>query len=226
MATRNSFKQITDALLDAIAADMKTVHRELLLADNTLSNGYRLDALDFDSGRPHAFEEAPAFGGLVVKHGETRRPVLLEPQRPYLPREDQTGLGRKLTMIPTGVRAERLHQVTNDDAIAEGVGIFLARAKVRPNNEADLLEAWPIAFRTLAEELPTRSRNHWHLTELGEGRGANAPREIFALSWVLRHGVKSWAENPWVWRWEFAVAPIETREIRKNAEAEQRAEAV
>lgn len=78
------------------------------------------------------------------------------------------------------VRAERLHEITDEDVGREGV-VWAADAGLFDGCE------------------PIGSGGGWSL----RGRGITTlPRELFAWGWDGIYGAGSWASNPWVWRVE------------------------
>lgn len=104
----------------------------------------------------------------------------------------------RITLEVTGVRIERLRDISEEDAKAEGMfftdyGRFCFHEN-KPLKETDcpapddthpLLEGWSWG--------PTKS----HKECLGTARGA------FANLWSQVYGSASWYENPWVWVVEF-----------------------
>ena len=84
----------------------------------------------------------------------------------------------RITLEVVSVRAERLHDIAEEDARAEGVRPF---------------------FETLG---PTISREQTITT--GERAADAEHRAGFALLWdELNEGRATWKSNPWVWRVEF-----------------------
>lgn len=83
----------------------------------------------------------------------------------------------RITLEVTGVRVERLHDIRDDDAKAEGV----AREQGRDG---------PPAMGGGVET--------WHDYEHPEG-WVTSPRASFVSLWRSVYGAESWAANPWVW---------------------------
>jgi len=75
----------------------------------------------------------------------------------------------------TAVRVERLHDISEDQAVAEGVE--------RPENIRDV-DVWDGAERELFNAM-------------------NQPRDRFKRLWADINGAESWDANPWVWVVEF-----------------------
>lgn len=87
----------------------------------------------------------------------------------------------RLTLTVTGVKVERLQEISEGDALAEGVvwseplGGFHVPGVVHPDKE------FPILMRPTA-------------------------REMFAALWDVIHGSGAWLKNPWVVAVSFTVA--------------------
>ena len=85
----------------------------------------------------------------------------------------------RITLEVTGVRIERLQEISEEDAIAEGLNIF---------NEDDA----NLYYSALA--LDNQWPEGWHFDD-----PIGAYREL----WESINGPDSWADNPWVWVIEF-----------------------
>jgi hypothetical protein len=90
----------------------------------------------------------------------------------------------RITLVVTYVRCERLHAITEQEAIAEGVqrsagGLWCGGA-----------------HRVTGAQYPTQH---------------NTAREAFADLWSSINGAESWAANPWVWRVGFRRPSPEER---------------
>lgn len=82
----------------------------------------------------------------------------------------------------TAVRVERLHRISDDDAIAEGI---IPVSKIRPDNPHE-----------------TQFWRDYRLS--GDGTFCvRTPQESFASLWRSINGPDSWAINHWVWVVEF-----------------------
>jgi len=83
----------------------------------------------------------------------------------------------RITLEVTGVRVERLHDISHDDALAEGVANFASTLNDEPHPSGESPEQ---ASRRLK----------W-------------PQRQFRALWESINGAESWAANPWVWVVEF-----------------------
>jgi len=90
----------------------------------------------------------------------------------------------RITLEVTCVRVERLHDISEDDARAEGV----AKMKRDPASSHQWLF------------MPVFGCDH------PSGTLGNA-RECFESGWVKINGADSWAANPWVWCISFKRLP-------------------
>ncbi|CAH1665512.1 MULTISPECIES: hypothetical protein [unclassified Chelatococcus] len=95
----------------------------------------------------------------------------------HLPREFS-----RLTLIVTDVRVQRLQDISEEDAIAEGCG--LTSEQVATNNE-------------LAQRPPPVHGDFWHMST---GRG-----NFLALWSDIHGGIDAWDANPWVAAYTFTV---------------------
>jgi hypothetical protein len=83
----------------------------------------------------------------------------------------------RITLEVTGVRVERLQDISYEDALSEGVADF-----------AEMLNNEPSAIGETPEETARRLR--W-------------PQRWFESLWTDINGADSWNANPWVWVVEF-----------------------
>ena len=106
----------------------------------------------------------------------------------------------RLTLEVTGVSVERLHDITDVDAINEGVTTL---------PDAWLAKHWP----DYVQERDRVDAHNAQLTTQGQFLGLTrpplgpSPREQFRAYWGDIHGADAWASNPWVWRVEFKQVP-------------------
>lgn len=93
----------------------------------------------------------------------------------------------RLTLELTAVRVQRLRDISEEDAIAEGCG----------RSAAGLFCGAP-------------HKAH------GFPRQFNTAREAFRDLWESINGPGSWAENPWVWALTFTVHPVNIDDFLKE----------
>lgn len=91
----------------------------------------------------------------------------------------------RITLEVTGVRVERLQDISEADAIAEGLAV--------------MEEHSPIGKPT------GRMRAAVHIK--GEAPFWASPRDAYAALWNSINGTGSWEANPWVWVVEFRRLP-------------------
>lgn len=124
-----------------------------------------------ESWKPHALDGTRA---LYMADGDVPDGYRWRPSI-HMPR-----WASRLTLEITGIRAERLHDITEADAIAEGVegpgpGVVLSTGKLG-------------------------------FSFFGVGTFPTA-REAFEFGWCVINGGDSWRANPWVWVVEFRRLP-------------------
>jgi hypothetical protein len=106
----------------------------------------------------------------------------------------------RITLRVTGVRVERLHQITAREAMKEGAPIASLDEHLTPEANTALM-ALPIEQRKAALRLMAL-----------EGFSANAPlppRKWFISEWDRINGKRaSWDSNPLVWVYDFEVVAI------------------
>lgn len=104
----------------------------------------------------------------------------------------------RITLEIASVRVERLHDITEEDARAEGVTTAVAS------------ESWSMMTRdggclSSGVEPSAETRAAFdvvHVQHVPAHQIASA-RDKFATLWRTINGVESWDANPWVWRIEF-----------------------
>lgn len=79
----------------------------------------------------------------------------------------------------TGVRAERLHEITDEGAIAEGI--------IPP------------------EQISAKDAGVWEGAEKIYFDALNQPRRVYSRLWDEINGKGSWQANPWVWVYQFKL---------------------
>lgn len=137
-------------------------------------------------------DDVEAAGLTINEHGRYTWPFGQAPTRWRLPRY-MPRVASRISLEIQSVRPERLHEITDVDAINEGV--------------CSLPDEWVAAH--WPEYVAERDRVHAHndaLTAAGQYLGLTrpplgpSPRERFRALWIDMHGADSWEANPWVWR--------------------------
>jgi hypothetical protein len=115
-------------------------------------------------------------GGVLYRadFGEGPRTIKYRPSI-HMPRH-----ASRITLEVTGVRVERLQDISEDDAQAEGADCLIWSGI--EGGAADLID--------------------WPLKEVG-----HPYRNGYAVLWESINGEGSWAANPWVWAVEFRRLP-------------------
>jgi hypothetical protein len=127
----------------------------------------------YNSGRPIEYDYAATY-----QHGN-RLGDSLGVKKRWKPSIHMPRRASRITLEITGVRVERLQDISEADAIAEGVESFTYRGLTTYHNYA-LSDEW-------AEVSPM----------------LESPIESYQTLWESINGPDSWAENPWVWVVEF-----------------------
>jgi hypothetical protein len=140
-----------------------------------------------------------------------RRPAL------FMPRA-----ASRITLEITEVRVQRLQEISEADAVAEGIAELVPTPK-----RAEGLTPAALAFAAAAtvEQMPRASRRAflggalaaalgfaasrsrpWEVLQARMTR-APSPQQLYALLWESINGAGSWGANPWVWALTFRVLP-------------------
>lgn len=109
--------------------------------------------------------------------------------RPSRPSIHMPRWASRLTLVVTDVRVERLQDISEEDAQAEGLK-FLSK-------DGGRVWKWGIPDR---DGWPGTDDDGWpwHMWCVGH-------RPAFAALWDRLHGADAWARNPWVWALTFTV---------------------
>lgn len=102
----------------------------------------------------------------------------------------------RLTLIVTDVRAERLQDISEEDARAEG-------ATMRPkcNGHMGHRDGWSMDWSEIGK--PSRFADRGVLRE--RDISLCDPQAAFASYWNSINGPDAWDDNPWVWAVSFEV---------------------
>ncbi|WP_019106219.1 hypothetical protein [Pantoea ananatis] len=108
---------------------------------------------------------------------------------PWRPAIHMPRWASRITLEITGVRVERLQDISEADACAEGI-----RAGVRRTDQSEFNE--PVYCNYLADNLNVASE--WF----------ERPSDSFISLWQSIYGEESWQHSPWVWVIEFKLLDI------------------
>lgn len=115
--------------------------------------------------------EDKAFNGTIAHWSYTRR------TRPsiHMPR-----WACRLVLEIVDVRIERLHDITEVDAVAEGVGL-------------------------VTDRMPSVAAYGMYYFQMPDGKMhySDSAVDLFKRFWMMMDGAESWDANPWVWALEF-----------------------
>jgi hypothetical protein len=191
-----------------------SIGRRLVGSMCRVQDGFRLaDAIDAfcPYGRPgdllwvrEAFtyvEEPPDGEDFLVYEADGGRRSLGEWRHPHpiydhcvgrfgqaIPSTHMPRWASRLTLEITGVRLERLQDLTDEDAKAEGLKAVTKGGTLFKYGIPD------------ADGLPGSDDHGWPWRVWNHD-----PRLAFRLLWEQIHGVNSWNSNPWVWALTFRV---------------------
>ena len=213
--------RFTEAMYQAVDRNLKTQTRRPLTEGNCQLSiaGAQLANLVLSSGRPDLGWPVTSLRCRMETPGGGRRSVVVAPRikanTVLWPRRGQKGEAAKrenarFLMLVTAVAAVRLNDISEEDALAEGVRVFcppeIEAATAQP---AAVLEA---AYAFQLEHLGGKTRVAAWLAGAKHrevrARGHVTARDCFALLWESINGQGSWSANPWVWRYKFRkVAP-------------------
>lgn len=215
--TRVVAMRFTEAMHQAIEGNLKTQTRRPLTPGNcNLSRG-EFEQLDLECGRADigAWPVAGLKCRLEVPGG--RRSVTVLPR--ILPgyslwgRRGQAGeqakrANARFLLRVLEVRATRLLEITEADALAEGVLVFCPPDKLNPTLDVRLQRAYEFQIQQLGKTLAARWRATDIHAEVSGRSGRATARHNFALLYESINGPGAWNANPWVWRYAFEkVAP-------------------
>lgn len=217
--------RFTPAMYQAIEMGLKSETRRPLTAGNCALSRGDFQALDLTVGRADvgAWPVCGLKCRLDAPGGRRSVTVLprILPNTVVWPRRGQAGEGAKranaqILLRVTEVRATRLMEITEAEALAEGVLIFCPPDELYPRlpGAAVLDLRLASAYRFQLEQLGKKHAARWRAgdidTEVRLRDGRASARHNFALLFESINGPGSWHANPWVWRYAFQkVAPAE-----------------
>ena len=92
----------------------------------------------------------------------------------------------RITLEITGVRVDRLQEISDKDVEAEGMGCLTKDGKLYKYGFPD------------SDGLPGNDDYGWHWQEW-----ETSPQVAYQKLWSATYGPASWGDNPWVWVIEF-----------------------
>lgn len=196
-------KRFTPQMLEQIEVGAKTATRRLVTAGNSIIEPGAFENVDLESGRrKNAGGENIIRARCRFNAGERVVSIRskIQPLDLLWCRRGQRGGTRAsstLTLEVWAVDVSRLQDMSDEDAIAEGVWHPTA-----PEGEEDQ----PI-YRDLW--LPCAEKDKAHLS----------PRLPFRDLWESINGRGSWATNPWVWTYRFTVHRMNIDELLEQRRA-------
>jgi hypothetical protein len=122
-------------------------------------------------------------------------------QRKVVPTIHMPRAASRITLEIECVTVERLHDITETDAIAEGAE-----------------EGVSLSGLTTAQCIRLADMNGAYWANMAKDSSVNRHRLGFAWLWESINGPKTWDENPWVWRIQFKrIAQQTTSEGARHA---------
>jgi len=211
--TRFVGMRFNPAMVRAADLGWKTQTRRVMTQSNsTIDRGaFVFSQIDFSSGRPsRAYPVSELRCRAVTASGERRSvsvvPRIL-PNAVLWPRRGQSGPGAMRKNAPfflpvVSVAAVRLNDITEEDALAEGIEIFDPNARLGSQARLDAVYAFQLA------QLGKMRAAKWRAGAVHQemvARGRSCARDCFALLWESINGPGSWQKNPWVWAYKFRL---------------------
>lgn len=217
--------RFTPAMYQALDLDLKTETRRPLTAGNCNLTRGDFAALDLSVGRADvgSFPVCGLKCRLDVAGG--RRSVTVLPRiRPGVvlwARQGQGGPGARrqnaaFFLHVLEVRATRLLEITESEALAEGVEVFappgpwwgwgVPAAPLASSRDERLARAYAFQLEELGKKRAALWRAGEVDAEVRAREGRATARHNFALLFESINGPGTWHENPWVWRYVFRKA--------------------
>jgi hypothetical protein len=199
-------------MYQALDRGLKTQTRRALTPGNCQLSRGDFEHLDLSTGRADvgAFPVAGLKCRLEVPGGRRSVTVLprIHPNVAIWARRGQAGEGAKranatFLMTVQAVRATRLIDITEADALAEGVLIFCPPQFAHHRTYIQLDMAYQFQLEHLGKKLAAQWRAGEVHAEVMAREGRASARHNFALLFESINGAGSWARNPWVWQYTF-----------------------
>jgi hypothetical protein len=205
--------RFTEPMYQAIRLGEKTQTRRPLTTGNSELSRGDFERVDFSSGRPDGLWPVAALRARIEAENGDRRSVQIIPRikanTALWCRRGQSGAGAKrenaeFLLQVESVAPMRLNDISDEDAIAEGILVFCPPEIRRTSTTVAALIAGAYDFQL--EQMGKKYAARWRAGAIHQevrARGEPHPRDCFALLWESINGMQSWAANPWVWRYTF-----------------------
>lgn len=134
--------------------------------------------------------------------------VFTDKKQPFYPSIHMPKEAARIWLQVTGIRVERLKDISDNDAIAEGIESY--------NRIADI-----IAYKNYSE---LARKDFLNVSSYGFDNGKethSAPVASFCTLWIEINGRESWISNPWVWVVSFKVLSTTGKPDLQNIKAIQ-----
>lgn len=206
--TRVTALRFTEPMYQAIERGLKLQTRRPLTAGNCELTRGDFKLVDLSSGRPDGLWPVASLRCRMQTPSGDRRSVTLTPRikanTVLWCRRGQSGAGArrenaKFFLQVVEVAPVRLNDISEEDALAEGVDIFCP-----PTVPVDGVVHGAYWFQLA--QLGKTNAAKWRAGVIHQeaiARGRITARDCFALLWESINGLQSWAANPWVWRYKF-----------------------
>lgn len=215
--TRVVGMRFTEAMHQAIERGLKTQTRRPLTPGNCELPRGDFQHLDFETGRSDvgAWPVSGLKCRLEVSGGRRSVTVLprIVPNVVLWGRRGQSGEGARRANARWLVRvvevaATRLIDISEADALAEGVEVFAPpgwwwEGTIASYAQERLTKAYEFQLQQLGKTALARWRAGEISREVEARHGRASARHNFALLFESINGPGSWAANPWVWRYRF-----------------------
>lgn len=212
--------RFTEAMHKAIELGLKTQTRRPLTAGNCNLDRGHFQYLDLSCGRADvgAWPVAGLKCRVDVPGGRRSVTVLprILPETILWGRRGQAGEAAKranarFLLRVVEVQATRLIEISEADALAEGVEVFAPPGDywfVTDRSPERLAAAYEFQLQQLGKKYAARWRAGEVHAEVSGRDGRASARHNFALLFESINGPGSWHANPWVWRYVFCKLEI------------------
>jgi hypothetical protein len=110
----------------------------------------------------------------------------------------------RITLEITGIRVERLQDISEEDAAAEGIERLYSqsdKANYPNDNRIQSDQSWAnyLWHGHVGRSITQKQSDLWHW----QYSNYKVARDSFSSLWASINGLESWSKNPWVWVVEF-----------------------